>query len=846
MSVTGFNTTMGVQKYDYNSLDNIPSSASALYIGKYKKEPVDADWTSGGINNITGAKVTDNTRIRTGVRELRLKTDALLITAPSDYLIAVYAYSTLASANDLTNSYYEGLVLDFTSPDSDGKILVNISDGLSFIVSVKKSSGETIGPEIGVNVHITRCFLPNKFIDEAVLNMTLSDEAEWSGNAFYWSGGTLNLNSGAENNSIYVMRTNFLPIQPKMMLRFNGISSETISEETVGRISFAYFYDSTQTYIKRISLTDNTIVDVPIDARYVRFTYGYESTSGQTILQKTTELINDFAVVISDDRYKLLVDALGLIEFTVKKGSYLTNGSFSSNTVGICISEPIHLPVGSRIKVKIWGNWVYSVLQGDGPTTSRVRTHRLVNYSEIEVQREYVFFIFYKRDDNGNEIDVTVDDFDNNIMLFRTDEASNNGTLMHDIPENIGVLNVVNRAYQMAKISYTTVANLPTQVNTDAYPGYFPTGTELTGVIYSSVRGEGLYVPQCVSFQTYMTAIKNPNSYIYTKTETETWDHKNAKTYYGAVCSSLAGYCYGIDDVIPTTISLATYPGMEVIEDQSPYGLKIGDLLLKSDGHAAIVTDIIRDSRGVIVKMEITDQVAPTARSRYIDPENIISYYFHGDYVGYHYHYIYKVPYTASPWVNLDYEMGQPTYSTYLSPRRGEDSNWRYGEDVVVDILDDGGYSYIKLFYAAPGLIPTEVDSKPTGKVHGSVTYTNLDAGAYTVRLTNGTSEDTDPVVNFDVVQVNVGTPTVSGRDITVPFTSGVRANPCSISLCYPPTADAHDRYGVRAFHILTNEDLQAQHGTVTAPEAGDWLVKVMFKTRFGLYSSDFVSVTVS
>ena len=70
--------------------------------------------------------------------------------------------------------------------------------------------------------------------------------------------------------------------------------------------------------------------------------------------------------------------------------------------------------------------------------------------------------------------------------------------------------------------------------------GYFEKGREYTGVPYSSVRSEGRYIGFDISLRTFLAAVQNPLSVLYT--ENLTGKVSNAATYYGTVCSSYTSY----------------------------------------------------------------------------------------------------------------------------------------------------------------------------------------------------------------------------------------------------------------------------------------------------------------
>ncbi|MBR2716266.1 MAG: hypothetical protein IKP17_03845 [Oscillospiraceae bacterium] len=784
---------------------------------------VSVTWSQGGISSSSGSTANNDARIRTSIIRGTAAALSIISVHRVDVLVYAYRYS-------INSSHYVGAVTtDFVPCPADKRILIPLDKGLAYCVVARYPDDADILPAEGSGITIQKFAMARA--DSSAAAALLGGDKTLTGFDFSWTSGTLSEASGSENTSERVMRTDFLRIVPGSVLKFVG-------EGGSSRVAFAYYYDEAKSYIKRVDIVGGDSALVPNNAAYVRLTYGYTTASGETLNDGFAEMPK-YKISINEDRTQFILDVLGYLPTTVVKGYIRPSGVIAEST-GVSSYPVFELPVGRTVKVKIWGPWKYSVMQGDAANNLK-KTHRLVTQSEIEVEHPFVGFTFYKYDENGDPVDADPDDFKNEVVLFLGDRATDSAQLTHDVPENIGVLNVINRAYQMAKLTYTAAADLPTQVNTERYPGYVPAGEKVTGVMYSSVRSEGLYVPQCVSLQTYMTALLNPNSYIYQKTEPE--PHYNALTYYGAVCSSMVAWCYGIDDVVPTTISFADYPGMEIIENQSPYGLKLGDMLNYAGSHIAIVTDIVRDWRGRISTIEVTDQVNysshPMTRSRRLSPESIQSQYFDSRYVAYRYHYIYKVPYTPSPWVNLDDEAGEPVYSAFLSPRRGEDANWRLGETVEIDVMDAAEYTQAVLEkYDAAGEEWDAVDTRsiPAGLL---LSYASLDAGNYRAYLTDGT-ESCDPVY-FDVMSVSVSYAASEGA-VAVSFASDM-GTAASVSFCVADPGSS-DYRGVSSFYVLSDAEIEA--GAAAIPHAaGTFLMKVEFKTRFGLYSSDLTSVTI-
>lgn len=524
------------------------------------------------------------------------------------------------------------------------------------------------------------------------------------------------------------------------------------------------------------------------------------------------------------------------------KGVWALSGHIISG-LGICTTNLFKLPVGTTITATIRGEWVYSVLEGNTPT-SFTRTHSGTKESSFVTRRPYIAFVLYKQE-GGVSVDTAVSDYNGQIVFGVEEEKgiANIDEYYRDLPANSGVANVVRRAYQATKLAFIALETIP----------HFGTRTinpedEFVGIPYSSVRPENLYVPQSVSIDSFMTALKNPNSYIYTRRMNI--PGYSGHTYMGAVCSSFVAWCYGINDTLPTTISFADYPGFVELPDgqQNWQNVRLGDMLNKPGVHIRIVTDIFRNRFGEVAYVELsesTNENGAKAQSNIYD-RNIITTMISGGYKIYRYDNIADVSYTASPWVHVDpSETGTPTYNEVLIPRRGDKANWHEGEDVVIDILQPGDYTGYSLTEDYSGVTTT-------GTISGdSITLSNLSCGAYRLHLT-GTENSRN--VYFDLKRTK-GTSYEVLANRTVKVTPYIDHGEIgSVAFCCNNPSNGLDHLAVRSFHVFTAEEVAQGYAVVSAPPANPtyavndvWYMRCEFKTgNFGLYSSQLTEVPVT
>jgi len=259
-----------------------------------------------------------------------------------------------------------------------------------------------------------------------------------------------------------------------------------------------------------------------------------------------------------------------------------------------------------------------------------------------------------------------------------------------DVPENIGVLNAILNFKQLAEIKQPLLADMPGLETT------FKAETTLKGIPYSSTRVDEAFVPNFVSLYTYMSALQNPKSYLYTVNMHETYGNLNGKTYYGAVCSTACGHALNL---VPnyTTNQWGEIPGMEEIPWQSVHALKLGDTIC-GNGHVVMVTDIHRNKRGKIGKITITEAAGNKVQSFDYTPDELKAKYPTDVWTYYRYSKTHEVTHDQSPFVAVEDETPmEPTYNTAIIPKKGDKANWLVGETVEIDLLKKTGYTEVEV-----------------------------------------------------------------------------------------------------------------------------------------------------
>ncbi len=172
--------------------------------------------------------------------------------------------------------------------------------------------------------------------------------------------------------------------------------------------------------------------------------------------------------------------------------------------------------------------------------------------------------------------------------------------------------NAVEYARIMSRVKWTPVA--------DGMPmrgGHFEAGTEYTGVPYSSVKSVGRYIGFDIFLKTFLAAVENPHSVLYT--ENLNGEVRNAECYYGKVCSSYTSYALQCGIWYVSRLHTPPYRnGVTLVEPQSAQSARVGDIIFtppRPGSHVEIVTAVTRNRDGRVTHVRVEESRPPTTKN---------------------------------------------------------------------------------------------------------------------------------------------------------------------------------------------------------------------------------------
>ncbi len=302
------------------------------------------------------------------------------------------------------------------------------------------------------------------------------------------------------------------------------------------------------------------------------------------------------------------------------------------------------------------------------------------------------------------------------------------GPLVEDIPSQ-GAMNAIKRAYQMTDLCFTPLDSFVANSIKTYYKGQ-----KYQGLVYSSVKETHTFVGMDVSFHTFMTALHNPRSVMYTENVSKSPYHgKNCGAYYGTVCSGLTDYALGMK-IYQKSYDYKTSNYFQLVEDQSSKGVRLADVI-NSGGHVQLVTRIWRNPKnGKAEKIEICEGVRPGCRrvimsgkdldkllSRRKKPRKL-----------YRYKYLDSVKYMPlTEFVAVGNERLTPfKYNNDICTNRGDKACFIVGDSVILNIAK--GYKVLEIYKDSIPYKTIDVDKDL------NIVLKDLVYGDYKARLVKG------------------------------------------------------------------------------------------------------------
>lgn len=410
------------------------------------------------------------------------------------------------------------------------------------------------------------------------------------------------------------------------------------------------------------------------------------------------------------------------------------------------------------------------------------------------------------------------------------------------------ITNIINNKLKVIKdYEYETFGTLKGQGGTDV-----PAGTK-RGIIYSDCYEVDKYVFFDVSLYTYLTAINNPYSLMYTE------DIQHNKSGYGFVYKSagtdnnIGGYmgtvCNNyVDAMLGFNIGWGLGAYKALVKDGVLSKLPVQSAqfafpgcIIANDNHARFIYKVDRDMHGMVYNVYTTDSVGnfPVSREETVDEFNntLKSYTL----------YKYNKPnenvfFPESECYDSLGNKVDLTYNDNICTFAGDKAVFRKGQKIFINYNLKGSSSFDNLeIYKGNNLVdtlPLTVDEHSK-----DITHLNLEEGFYKARLKDGTHFS--DYTYFHIIDTVVSVDIVDADNIVINFSSKegipVQFNACKISgapKAYYKISDEEAANGSITINI--SELIKSQYDN---RNVGDTYIKVFFEGIYGRVTSEYIKI---
>lgn len=370
---------------------------------------------------------------------------------------------------------------------------------------------------------------------------------------------------------------------------------------------------------------------------------------------------------------------------------------------------------------------------------------------------------------------------------------------------------VLQRAKKISTFAWTPLS----PIYSHKLNGYFEANRSYEGIPYSSVKQLDKFVGLEVSFETFISAVNNPYSVLYTENVgASPYNGTNCSVYYGSVCSATVNYALNIK--LPITTAMYKSSGLfKKIPVQDISKAETGDVILKENHHALMVLDVKASETGEdILLLESADAVA----KEYTLSKRLYEKKFpYNDWSIYRYKRINDVEYDLSEGSNFEKKRT-------ICMSRGDKSCYRLNEKIEVSVLSMD-YQYLIVENEDSVIYSTKIDSK------GNVSIPISKPGKYTAYLSHedlgGVHEESTV---FEVIETKVSC-TRSGRYVSVDYSSS-NGTPAYIVIC------KNDKGARSCVYVITDVDRCLGHVDIHLRDERGKFCKVFFQGEYGLVSN--------
>ncbi len=355
-----------------------------------------------------------------------------------------------------------------------------------------------------------------------------------------------------------------------------------------------------------------------------------------------------------------------------------------------------------------------------------------------------------------------------------------------------GYDNVRKRIDDIAHLAWVPLADVRsprTSTGTNYQNYYYTEGKTYLSVPYSENDEYSKYVGQHVSLYTFLTAIHNRRSVMYTEDISVSHPHSNygytyhglndkfCAAFYGTVCSGFTGYIAGFDNVCVSGAyadgNLQKQLGSANYKRVYPDDVQPLDFIWYS-GHISIVSDVIADTTGECKYILWAEHTKPGTYITPYTPERFALRIEKTSARMYRWNGWNKATLSSTPWMN--FPIDNITYNDDISTMYGDKPAVATSDIFYLNLNRGSGMTLLEVYNEKDNSAPLRTVDVSNRKVYKSDSFggdwvafdartLELPAGKYKARLVgSGSASDW---VRWELIDINMNI-SKSGSNVVV------------------------------------------------------------------------------
>lgn len=343
------------------------------------------------------------------------------------------------------------------------------------------------------------------------------------------------------------------------------------------------------------------------------------------------------------------------------------------------------------------------------------------------------------------------------------DIISTGGGLHEIFPSSQYEIEGCRKAHQFSNLLWTPVNPIP-QVGGKYY---YQANVERKGMLYAECCFQDKRVGYDLSLYTFLTALNNPYSLLYTENTNDSFSISaygidyhgdgNSGAYMGVACNSFVYMVLG--SIIPyssyETATIAKNKGIvTVVAEKASQSLHLLDIL-QTPGHMRVITRLWADDQNVIKRIEISEAVGSGVHSIIYSSEEFDAWINSTDYSIYRFNESYSIS-DVTPLPNMDYGLTSsysvPFNNDLCCTFAGDFAS--FGEDEFIEI-NYNKRNYDKLEIYRDGILIDSISLSDDSTVH-SVNINSHDYGLGTFKARLIGSDCSSAFTNWEVLGIDL------------------------------------------------------------------------------------------